>query len=766
MNIPSGAAAGIGPCLRAYLPWGLLCFACYLPAIAGPLQFDDLHLFVHSGPVQAVREGRDLRMQAYPRGVVDLSCIADVVLWGGPDGTIAAEGPHLTNLLIHLLNGWCVLFLLEGILRARGEPHALSLAALLAGAFLLHPLQTESVAYLSGRSESLAGFALLCGVLPWARGGLAPRARWAWTFLCCGVSLCAKESGILTVPAALLVGRLTGRSDTRGAVRALLALVLVGALAGVPGHVASHVRYLGGARAAYDWYLPTQAGVVALYARKAAWPVRQNLDADVDYSLWTLPPPTDGAMGRWGRLLEAIGLASFHPRPTPSGIGTAWRWGWWAVLAAEVAVVAALWILRRRIPYAAHGGAWFLLLLTPTVLIPLQDVSFEHRMYMPLLGLLLACVAAVRAGLTSRAGRIALAAALACLAALCASRAAVWGGRGLWALTVLESPRKSRPHNNLGRESILQGSPERSRRGYLRALANSHQLHGVQLIYRNLAQNLRDLGDPASAAGVIAQGVRRGEIPGDVRLDLRMLEGHLWREAGRHEPAAEAFAWVVEALSSPGGDAGTGARLLERRARARAALAGEILALGSPRAAVVQYEIACALDPEDAESWSGLGRARAEAGDARGAEEAYLRAIGIAPRSVAPRLNLSALYRRQGDVPRALAEMDVARNLAPDEPAVLLEAGDLLVESGRAREGLPLLRRVVAAAPADPVARLALARALEGVEGALPALGALEDAMSDGVWDRALRDDLARRCAEIGDAAREREVRALPETPP
>ena len=65
-------------------------------------------------------------------------------------------------------------------------------------------------------------------------------------------------------------------------------------------------------------------------------------------------------------------------------------------------------------------------------------------------------------------------------------------------------------------------------------------------------------------------------------------------------------------------------------------------------AAVSAYERAVSLSPHDFRLWVDLGRAREQAGDARGSEQALRRAIELAPAYVWPRWHLGNFLVRQG----------------------------------------------------------------------------------------------------------------------
>ena len=90
---------------------------------------------------------RDFR---YFRPLAELSLVADLSLWG-----MNAFGFHLTNLLLHLTNA-ILLYLLAGQLMS-ARFFALTAALL----FLLHPVHSLSIFWISGRSDMLCGIFFL-----------------------------------------------------------------------------------------------------------------------------------------------------------------------------------------------------------------------------------------------------------------------------------------------------------------------------------------------------------------------------------------------------------------------------------------------------------------------------------------------------------------------------------------------------------------------------------------------------------------------------
>ena len=84
------------------------------------------------------------------RPLQSLSYAVDFQCWG-----LNPFGYHLTNLLIHIANSVLVFFLIFALTNRRPVSFISSLL------FLIHPVQTEAVAYIAGRSDLLAAFFLL-----------------------------------------------------------------------------------------------------------------------------------------------------------------------------------------------------------------------------------------------------------------------------------------------------------------------------------------------------------------------------------------------------------------------------------------------------------------------------------------------------------------------------------------------------------------------------------------------------------------------------
>src|SRR6266403_2325048 len=121
-------------------------FQVYGPALHGPFLFDDSYLpmnvpmWAHGTCLNSMRGVRPLLMASY---------------WVNENlaGTDTTQY-HAWNIVIHFLNALLVYFVVRKLLQLAGAPENLALFA--AGLFLLHPLETEAVAYIAGRSDSLS----------------------------------------------------------------------------------------------------------------------------------------------------------------------------------------------------------------------------------------------------------------------------------------------------------------------------------------------------------------------------------------------------------------------------------------------------------------------------------------------------------------------------------------------------------------------------------------------------------------------------------
>src|SRR6266496_1680452 len=168
--------------------------AAYLPSIDGELVFDD----VRAAGDPLVIEPFDQSPWSWlgsPRPVTAFTFALNHLTVG-----LDTRGWHLTNVAIHLsvvILAWLVARLT--LARAGlSRPDGPALAA--AGLFALHPLQTESVSYLSQRAESLASGIYLAALLLLFRRDESPAPRRRGALLAGAVALGAL--GLATKPIA------------------------------------------------------------------------------------------------------------------------------------------------------------------------------------------------------------------------------------------------------------------------------------------------------------------------------------------------------------------------------------------------------------------------------------------------------------------------------------------------------------------------------------------------------------------------------------
>lgn len=454
---------------------------------------------------------------------------------------------HLTNVVLHViaagvvtLVAWRLLELAAVAGRARS---ALSVFA--GGLFLLHPLQTESVAYVASRSEVLsvllyyAAFA----VFLYRRAESMTLARALAIVALFGAAVSTKEH-TLTLPALLL---LADGFWGLGGIRKNGLLYGILALAGVAGGIqvwrvisranTAGFRVEGLSPATYFF---TQCRVLWMYVRLFFLPWGQNADPDIALSNGLLD---HGAI---------FGLM-------------AW-----------VALAAAAWVYRKRFPLAAFGVWMFLLLIAPTSsVVPIRDVLAERRLYLPFLGLTLIAIEFLRrlnASPMLWTGVI----ALGLCAVLTYQRSAVWGSPlALWEDTVAKSPQKWRPHFQLAAAHYALGHCPEAAEAY----EHTSRLGGIDAtLLVNWALALDCTGRPQDALAKLQQAA-------ELRPSAHVLAqlGMMYGKQGRMDEALEAL---------------NRAELLDARYEMTHVYRGNVFEVQGDRAAAArEYQRALAINP-------------------------------------------------------------------------------------------------------------------------------------------------------------------------
>jgi protein O-mannosyl-transferase len=426
---------------------------------------------------------RSFKLSFRPRMLGDLSFALNYRLGG-----MEVAGYHLVNLLIHLINGLLVYCLVSILLKSplftadrdAGENRLIPLFTALL--FICHPVQTQAVTYISQRVASLATLFYLGTLVIWlvARQAATGKVRilfYGVAFSTALLAMATKEIAFtLPLTILLLESVLFGGSLRRLVVPAAifsLAAALVpaayfaatgskGGLLEMLHRLATPTNVISRA----DYFL-TQLRVQATYLRLLVLPTGQNLDYDypVSHSLFSLPVLASLTL----ILVMLCGALYLLVRAERSG--------------------------RPELRLIGFGILWFFITLSvESTFIPLQDVIFEHRIYLPSVGIFVSFVTVLmtaRRYLNNRKAAVAalvipflvLTVLLSAVAA--AARNEVWKDEiTLWEDVVAKSPAKVRAHGSLG--SAYQ------RRGLYDAAAHEYQA-AIQL-GQNDPANYNNLG--------------------------------------------------------------------------------------------------------------------------------------------------------------------------------------------------------------------------------------------------------------------------------
>ena len=403
----------------------------------GAFQFDDYNVILGNPGVHSLPAW----FHTLEHGIRPLLKLSYTVNWITGDGEILPF--HLTNLLIHLLNTALVFRLSSRFIENHSSittmahsHRATEIALLSAAIFALHPIQTETISYISGRSSALMTLFHLAGLLhhenTWRKGA---SSKWLTPLLFL-LALASKETAI-TFPAALLLWDITQGRRPREALRHALGSWLL--LLGATLYVFSRPEYI--AHLERSLHFNTLPGNLASNALGMFWLLRQ----------WWLP--------LWPNIDPDLPLR--HHLDTNS------------LLALSLLAGLLLLTIRHR---ARHPGlflalGWFILQTFPLhLLLPRLDIANERQMTLAAWPMAL-LLAATLSRLPLAFRRILPAMLLLAFASLTMMRNHDYRSEiALWQATAQQSPNKARVHNNLGYAYAEAGRTEEARTAYLCAL--------------------------------------------------------------------------------------------------------------------------------------------------------------------------------------------------------------------------------------------------------------------------------------------------------
>lgn len=667
----------------------LLGFLVYSKTFHAPFVFDDEPSILEN-PVIKKMGNFFLNATGYeynPRRFIGYLTIAMNYAFGVFDVT----GYHIFNLVVHIANALLVYALIVLTFRTpymRNCSRSLSwraIALFTAALFVVHPIQTEAVTFIVQRFTSLATMFYLMSLCLYVKWRLlrdseerSGRKDFFWYVLSLAAAVLAmktKETAftlpIIVVLYEVFFFRLPMRNRIPFLAPILITLFIIPlSMLNIDrplGEVLSDVSEATKIQTDVSrWdYLMTQFRVIATYVRLLIIPVNQNLDYDYPIYRSLFAPPV---------FLSFLFLLSLF--------------------------VLGVYFFRRSARDMSENGsgfrllsfgiAWFFVTLSvESSIIPIVDVIFEHRAYLPSVGLINAFVA----GVILFTGRLKpertfvmktvtpLLAIIVLLFGLATfSRNMVWNDPGtLWMDVVKKSPMKARVIYNLGQVYDVRGALEEAAGLYQTAIRLdpnlTHPYNNLGTIYEKWGRieeaiwlykkaivlypedaiARANLGATYAKQGRFAEAVteltRAIQIKPDYAIAHNNL-GNVYSERGYLDDAVHEYRAAIEAK----GDF----------AAAYINLGLAYAKQGFLDKAAEEFRLAIRFEPGSVEAYNNLGMVYMKQGDLEGALQEFRRALALQPGNPEVHANIGRVYMNMGNLEEALMEFQTALNIAPD----------------------------------------------------------------------------------------------------
>src|SRR3990167_2418605 len=391
MEFKTGMIRGFLKKLVPYLLIISIAIAIYSNTLSAEFVFDDYKTILNNRLIRDITNLQDLWKSNPRRFVSYLSFTINYQM-----GKLEVSWYHATNIAIHLLTGVSLFIFLKLLIKTPLLKEKFKiykklpfLAALI---FLVHPVQTQAVTYITQRMASLAGLFYITALIFYLKANLLKQnvpnygkkfisgaKFWilvSFSLMFSMLAFLTKENTYTLPIAMFLIQYLFFTPSIKGLIKKALpavpALLLAFFIA-----ISSYTQWIQlgnlnwktlfstqtlsgsfGILNGFSWnYLLTQFKVIIYYIKLLFFPISQNLDYDFPMSKSIFEPAT------------------------------------FASLIAILIIILIGILLHKKYRLISFGILFFFLTLSiESSIFPLNDVIYEHRLYLPSTGAIIALV--------------------------------------------------------------------------------------------------------------------------------------------------------------------------------------------------------------------------------------------------------------------------------------------------------------------------------------------------------------------------------------
>jgi tetratricopeptide (TPR) repeat protein len=652
-----------------------------------PFAFDDIYGIAYNSVIKDVRHIIDPQNMYSNRLIGQLTFALNYKMHG-----LNVAGYHIFNLFIHLLNAllvyWLIIltfrtpyasaYLQKDVLKTSDPYRWIPLFTALL--FVSHPVQTQAVTYIVQRFASLSTLFCLVSLVMYikARGSdSSKKARYAFyaaSIISAILAMRTKEIAFTLPVIAFLYEFMFFRVDIKKRMLYLLPLLpLLLTMFIIPLSMMLTQSGSTGARGIDEltkiagsvdvsrWdYLNTQFRVIVTYIRLLFFPVNQNLDYDypIYRTFFTLPV--------FLSFLVLLGV---------------FCWGIYLLYRSYKSDQAnCCW--RRLI---AFGIFWFFVTLSvESSIIPIDDVIFEHRLYLPSVGFFMAImsgIVVIQVKLANQTKAVAklfipvMILVVISLSLTAYARNMVWSDEVTLLEDVIEkSPYKARPHYSLGAAYQKQGRLDDAVKEYQTAInLNPHLVQG----HYNLGVVYQKQGRLDDAITEYQTAIKLRPYQTEIHNNL----GAAYQKQGRLDDAIKEYQTAIK-LKPDYADAHNNLGVVYQKQ-------------GRLDDAIEKYQTAINLKPDYADAHFNLGLVYQKQGRLDDTITEYQKAINLKPDYADAHYNLGLVYQKQGRLDDAVTEYQTAINLKPDHADAHNNLGVAYQKQGRLEDAYREFQAVV-----------------------------------------------------------------------